>query len=102
MNDWEMRLRAGVQSQCAGHKDIATALSELDKYRALANKSETGMTHEQFDSINWKCGMSGTYKGNTYRIAQVDFEERLIGLDGLTLGADAPTMVRCENVTLAE
>lgn len=60
------------------------------------------MTFDEFDSTNWQAGMFAIYKGEKYPIAQVDFEERLIGLSGLTLGTDEPTIVRCENVTLAD
>ena len=61
------------------------------------------MTFEEFDKTGWTVGMFGIYKdGNKYPIAAADFDERLIGLAGLTLGTDEPTMVRCENVTLID
>ena len=59
------------------------------------------MTIDEFNSTQWKPGMRGCYKGGlVYPIACCDFEEQLIGLDGLTLGSEEPTMVRCENVEL--
>ncbi len=60
------------------------------------------MTQQEFDATKWKCGMKATYKGETYPVASCDFEERLIGLDGVTLGTDEPTWVRCENVAIVD
>ena len=59
------------------------------------------MTIDEFNSTKWKAGMRGCYKnGLVYPIACCDFDEHLIGLDGLTLGRDEPTTVRCESVEL--
>lgn len=47
-------------------------------------------------------GMTAIYKGNIYEIAQVDFEEKLVGLLMNIQGAepDEVSWVRCENVTI--
>lgn len=57
------------------------------------------MTTEEFDKTKFCFGMKAIYKGEEYAVASADFEERLFALDGVTLGADESTWVRCENVT---
>ena len=58
------------------------------------------MTFEEFDSTKWRAGMIVIYKGKKYPIAWVDFDERLLGLEYLTLEDEYPVAVRCEGVTL--
>lgn len=58
------------------------------------------MTHEEFDETRWSVNMKGEYRGDIYPIVSCDFEERIVALDGVTLGSDEPNWVRCENVTL--
>lgn len=58
------------------------------------------MTQDEFLHTGWKAGMRATYKGEIYPVAACDFVEALIALDGVTLGTDEPTWVRCESVTL--
>lgn len=53
------------------------------------------MTPEQFDKIAFSNKVTLKYKDVTYRLAQVDFEERLFGLQDKQLGI---FWVRCENV----
>lgn len=58
------------------------------------------MTFEEFDATVWGYGMKAEYKGRVYDVVACDFDERLIALEGITLGSDEPDWVRCENVTL--
>lgn len=58
------------------------------------------MTLDEFKATGWLSRMAAIYKGKRYQIASVCFDEALIALDGLTLGTDEPTWVRCENITL--
>lgn len=53
------------------------------------------MNPEQFDKAAFNNKTTLEYKGFTYRLAQVDFEERLFGLQDKQLGI---FWVRCENV----
>ena len=59
------------------------------------------MTQEEFDKTAFGFGMLADYKGKTFAIAQVDFEERLIGIVGEVEVADEDddiTWKRCENI----
>lgn len=58
------------------------------------------MTIDQFDKTGFQYGDKAVYKGETYPIKSLDFEERLIGLLGVSFGADEDdvTWVRCESV----
>ena len=59
------------------------------------------MTIDEFNETLWTVGMRGRYKdGIIYPIATCDFDEALIGLDGVVSGSDDPMMVRCENVDI--
>ena len=60
------------------------------------------MTVDEFNSTEFGCGMFAMYKGGKYPIASCDFDECLIGLDGVVQGSDDPTWVRCENVELVK
>lgn len=56
------------------------------------------MTLEEFKNQRWSSGMVAIYQGEEYDIAQVDFEECLIGLD-LKI-CEESSWVRCENIKL--
>jgi hypothetical protein len=60
------------------------------------------MTLSEFSAHRWGANMQAEYKGETYEIAAVDFEEKLLGLCGVVEGADEDerTWVRCENATI--
>lgn len=65
-----------------------------------AQRNTGGMTTDQFKTTSWMPRMAALYKGKRYQIASVCFDEALVALDGLTLGTDEPTWVRCESITL--
>lgn len=59
------------------------------------------MSQEEFEKQRFGAGDKATYKdGNTYVVASVDFEEKLIGLLMNISGGepDDISWVRCENV----
>jgi hypothetical protein len=65
------------------------------------------MTLQEFDNTRWSKGMFVNYRDARYLIAQVDFEERLLGLIDPELvdeKGEIPTSeiswARCENATL--
>ncbi len=60
------------------------------------------MTVEEFLNTGFRSGDNANYKGKEYPIAQVDFEECLIGLLMEIPGGDPDDVswVRCENITL--
>lgn len=61
------------------------------------------MTIEQFNNTRFGAGDEVIYKGETWPIIEVDFEEALFGIPnerGITVEvADQITWVRCENCT---
>lgn len=58
------------------------------------------MNIDEFSRTKWKSGMLASYKGEIYPIVACDFDEALVALAGVTLGADEPNWVRCENVDI--
>jgi len=60
------------------------------------------MTLEEFDSTQFTANMDAIYHGDNeqHPIVACDFQERLVALDGVTLGSDEPNWVRCENITI--
>ena len=62
------------------------------------------MTIQEFNETSFGKGDKAIYKNETYPIATVDFQESLIGLHGVCLGAeeDDITWVRCENVKFVQ
>lgn len=56
------------------------------------------MTQEEFLQTSFGKGDQAVYKGQSYLIRSVDFEERLIGLHEFVEGCDDPQWVRCESV----
>lgn len=60
------------------------------------------MTLQEFDATSWGSKMFAAYHGHIYRIASVDFEERLIGLLHEDRNEQTILWVRCENATLVE
>lgn len=58
------------------------------------------MTLEEFKATGWLPRMAAIYQGKRYEIGSVDFEESLVGLDGVVIGSDDYCWVRCENITL--
>lgn len=53
---------------------------------------EANMTQEEFNNIKFTFGMIAEYKGKTYYIVTVNFEEHLIGLYDSDI-----IWARCEN-----
>jgi hypothetical protein len=62
------------------------------------------MTVEEFNKTKFGKGDKAVYKNETYSIAALDFEEKLIGLHDVCLGADEDdiTWVRCENIVFVQ
>ena len=60
------------------------------------------MTKEEFDNTGWGADMWCIYKGASYHVVIVNFEEALLGLDDGSGGdeIDDLTWVRCESVSL--
>ena len=58
------------------------------------------MTIDEFNNTSWRPNMFAMYKGNLHLIASCDFEECLVGLDGVVLGSEEISWVRCENIEL--
>lgn len=58
------------------------------------------MTLAEFNQQGWRPNMWAEYKGKVYAIASCDFEEQLVGLDGVIEYCDEITWVRCENINL--
>lgn len=58
------------------------------------------MTIDEFNNTKWSGGMFAMYRGQKFPIASCIFDEALVGLDGVTLGSDEPTWVRCESIEL--
>lgn len=61
------------------------------------------MTLQEFNQTRWGAGMWALYRGQRLRIAQVDFEEALIGMVDERYDSDEDPLLqwaRCENVTL--
>ena len=59
------------------------------------------MTREEFNHHSFGSGQSFIYKGESFPLASVDFEEGLIGLDTYDDINDCK-WVRCENAILVE
>lgn len=57
------------------------------------------MTIEEFNVTGFGPNMFAEYKGDRYPIAEVAFDEALLGLQGV-YGSRRSTWVRCENVTI--
>jgi len=68
----------------------------------LRSKTHTGveMTIDEFNKTAWHPNMFAIYHGRKHPISACDFEEALIALDGVVLGSDEPSWVRCENIEL--
>ena len=62
------------------------------------------MTQDEFDSTRWGADMAALYHrdNETHDVVSVDFQEKLVGLEGVTAGSDEPNWVRCENITLVD
>lgn len=63
------------------------------------------MTIEEFNDQRWGSKMQCIYNANVRKIASVDFEEKLIGLEPMpNSGADEDDIdwVRCENCSQVE
>ena len=58
------------------------------------------MTLAEFNQQGWRPNMWAEYKGKVYSIASCDFDEALVGLDGVIENSDDISWVRCENITL--
>jgi hypothetical protein len=61
------------------------------------------MTQAEFQKTRWGKGMRALYRGEIYLIAQVDFEEQLIGMVSEQYESDPNEVMswaRCENVEL--
>jgi hypothetical protein len=61
------------------------------------------MTQEQFDNTGFTGGMFCVYKEKEFEIVQVDFEERLIGiqeLENFEYDEHQVDWKRCENVEI--
>lgn len=58
------------------------------------------MTINEFNNTGWRVNMFAIYHGRTYPIVSCDFEEALVALDGVVLGTEDPSWVRCENIEL--
>ena len=62
------------------------------------------MTIDEFNETNWRSDMLAKYRDHDeyYPIIACDFDEALIGLEGLVSGTDEPTWVRCENIEIVD
>ncbi len=62
------------------------------------------MTIDEFDATKFTANMIATYHRDNekYPIVACDFHERLVALDGVTLGSGEPNWVRCENITIVD
>lgn len=60
------------------------------------------MTLDEFDNTQFAANMTAIYHGDNEKhpIIACDFQERLVALEGVTLGSDEPNWVRCENITI--
>jgi hypothetical protein len=60
------------------------------------------MSIEEFNKQQWTPSLVAKYhkNGNEYPIMGVDFQEQLIGLDGVVQGSNDLTWVRCESITI--
>jgi len=60
------------------------------------------MSIEDFNKQQWTPELVAKYHkdGNEYPIMGVDFQEQLIGLDGVVQGSKDLTWVRCESITI--
>jgi hypothetical protein len=58
------------------------------------------LTIDEFNKTGWYPNMFALYQGRKHPIVSCDFEEALIALDGVVLGTDEPSWVRCENIEL--
>lgn len=57
------------------------------------------MTIEEFDNTSFKAEMKAKYQGKEYDVVQVDFQEKLIGLENPVFPEET-IWVRCENCEL--
>lgn len=57
------------------------------------------MTIEEFDNTSFKAEMKAKYQDKEHDIVQVDFQEKLIGLEG-EFNEEEIIWVRCENCEL--
>jgi len=60
------------------------------------------MTLDEFDTTQFTADMTAIYHGDNekHSIVACDFQERLVALEGVTLGSDEANWVRCENITI--
>lgn len=80
---------------------VVMAIGVIEATERSIERSKGEMTLAEFDNTKWGANMFAEYKGKNYPVAACDFDERLIALEGVTLGSDTPDWVRCENVKLA-
>ena len=92
--DNDLLARSGTEKSGLFSEDIETSQS-LTRRLLL-------MTLEQFDQQGWSADMKFIFKGQSYFIVGVDFEERVIGIVSIPTpdNRDDISWKRCENITL--